>query len=272
MISLAIALLVHLEDVDRTPAIYRFPAKEATEKNLERVIEEPFDTWCAEPRPSKFIQESLLGQKIKLISPSVIDTPANLKWRNATIDYVNGKLSPQAWLNKTANLHETVHFLSSPKTPDLRSATPSAPMDGAYSARSVFAELLLLTLPGKPCLTSGDLYLTKKWPDAPGKFESWILAMNDFMGPMLASRHSSPYWITNKPKVVFAATSPGLMILKQTDGKRVTTFYYNNGFFPVDLPKIDTKTLSGMTRGLDLDGPKPKLHPTGLIIQTEGED
>ncbi len=272
MISLAIALLVRFEEVDRTPAIYRCPAKEATEKNMARVIEEPFDSLCVEPKANKIVLKAMDGQNMKLVTASLIDTPANLKWRNATIDFVNGNLSPQAWLTKTANLHETIHFLSSPQTKDLRTATPSAPMDAAYSARSVFAELFVLSLPGKPCFTSGDLYLTKKWPDAPGKFESWILAMNDFLGPMLVSRHSSPYWITGKPKVIFAAKSPGLMILKQVDGKRSTTFYYNNGFFPVDLPKIDTNHLNGMARGLDLDGPKPKLNPTGFLVETEGED
>ncbi len=226
----------------RTPAIYRCPAAEAESKFFERFVEEGgFDAVCIEPAPGPKARRLARG-KLKFVSAKAIDTRANVLWRNSTLDFVNGKISPRAWLARTQNLHETVHFLSYPKAPNLRDAT------GQESGRAVFAELFVLALPGRPCFTADDTGNTRYLP-GPGRLESWLLAMED------------PHLVVGKPKVIRADAKPGLLVFRV--GKK--TFYLNNGKAPLTLPKLDLDKMGGISRGLDLEGKVPSLLPTGFL-------
>ncbi len=265
MLTLAVALLMRAEETVRTHAIYRCPAKEAVGRRFDDLVNEgEYDTLCIDPKPTSAQLKQATAKKLKFVNPKIIDAPANRKWRNATIALVNGKISPREWVARTKGLGETVHFLSSPKTPELRAAVPSAPMDSTYSGRSVLAELLLLSLPGRPCLTTADLWETRDLPDA-GKLQSWVLAMHDYCGPMLMLRHDEPFLVTGKPTILRADPKPGLLIFRLASGKKSYTFYFNTGFFPVELPAMDFGH-SIIMRGVDMDGPKPTLVPAGSFI------
>lgn len=188
--------------VERTHAIYRLPAAEAEGKLFPPFVKNyGFDTFCIEPKVGRSALSLLNAEKVKTISPHLIDTSANIKWRNATINFLNGKLSPKAWLKVTRNLKETVHFLSSPKTESLRDAT------GKETYRAVQAEVFLLTWPGIPCLTADDLGKTRSLPE-PGALESWILAMGDYLGPQLYLRSRCPYLAAGTPKILRADAMP----------------------------------------------------------------
>lgn len=265
MICMIIALVVAQDELVRTPSIYRCPAIEAESKFFPTMLEEDeFDTYCIEPKPSARVAAMLKG-KAKTIKASEIDTAANLKWRNATIDFVNGKISPKTWVSTVANLHETVHFLSSPKTKQLRAAT------GNVTRKAVCAEMLLLSWPGKPCLTADDIGATRYLP-GPGELESWILAMRDFLGPKLYMRSEDTFLVTSKPLIVRADAKPGLLIFSQTNGRKTITFYFNNSSAEVELPDFNMDNVGGVTVGLDLEGKKPRLQSGGFMSTSEGDE
>ncbi len=177
MLAFILALsTVPQDDLVRTPAIYRCPAKEAAAwpERLESLMkEDAFDAYCLEPAPNADQRKLAQKYEVKLVDAKTIDTPANQRWRNATIDYANGKISPKEWLKRTKASRATVHFLSNPKAPSLRKATTEK---NSYPA--VFAEMLLLSWRGRPCLTSEDIWQIREFP-GPGPLQSWILAMND---------------------------------------------------------------------------------------------
>jgi hypothetical protein len=258
-----IALVSMLQDeLVRTPAIYRCNTQEGESKFLESIVnEDAYDTFCIEPKAGPNALRLTHG-KVKFVSASVIDTKPNLLWRNATIDFVNGKISPKTWLDRTANLHETVHFLSNPKTAKLRDAT------GQLSHTAVFAEMFLLCWPGKPCLSVDDVGGTRYLP-GPGKLESWILAMNDYRGPMLYLRSTSPAVVTGTPKIIRADAKPGLLIFEQHQGEKTTTFYLNNGPNLIEVP-LPADDISGIAIGIDLEAPNPRLGPGGFTFRETG--
>lgn len=268
MLSLLATLLLAGQADVRTPAIYRCPAAEAETHFFNRIVEESgYDSVCIEPKPGPKALALAKG-RLKFVDAKTIDTPANLNWRNATIAFAGGKISPKEWLKRTSNLRETVHFLSSPKTPDLRTAMSSVPIDPGqtFSGPSVFAEFLLLCWPGKPCLTASDTWQTRYLPP-PGRHESWVLAMRDFLGPLLYFRAENPFLVTNKPKIIRADAKPGLLVFQQSNGKTTFTFYFNNSYVPVDIPKVDPDKVSGISRGFNLDEDKPRLMPRGVVIE-----
>lgn len=255
--AILVAMSQQVEEPTRTPSIFRCSAVEGESKFFPDVVDDEYDTVCIDPKPGPLATAAAKG-KVKFISAALIDTKANMRWRNATLDYVNGKISPKEWLAKTKNLHETVHFLTSPKTAKLRDVT------GKDSHRAVFAEMLLLSLPGRPCLTSDDVGQTRYLP-GPGALESWILAMNDYRGPMLAYRYSDPYVVTGKPKIIRADAKPGLLIFSQTNGKKTLTYYLNNSQGFIDLPPFNLDKLT-INIGLNVDGPKARLFYNSFMI------
>lgn len=252
----------------RTPSVYRCPRSEGESEAMRRLIEDDaYDAVCVDPSPGPKLKRWALG-KVKILTPKTLDTPANLTWRNATIAFASGKISPAEWLRRTKGLGETYHFLTSPKTKALRDELWWVPVNpgGTYSARSVFAEMLLLSWPGKPVLCSSDVYATKTWPEGPGQFQSWILAMNDYRGPMLYYRQSRPYLQFGKPNVFRADSQPGLLAYRQTRNEKPITFYFNNSLDPVDLPRLSPEQLT-ITRGLDMDSSPFRLGGAGSVIE-----
>ena len=249
------------EPAVRTPSIYRCPTAEAESKFFDSMVEESgFDSFCVEPSPGPKARQLAAG-KVKFVKASMIDTPANLKWRNATIDLVNGKLSPRAWLTATKNLHETVHFLSNPKTQALRAAT------GSVTRRAVSAELLTTALPGIPCFTADDIVQTRYLP-GPGAYESWILAMNDYLGPMLYMREDFTPMKSATPTVVRADPTLGLLILRYSSPKEVMTVYFSNSPKPLPLPAFNLDQLT-INVGIDMGVSKPMLTTNGFFITRE---
>jgi len=259
MLMFALAWALWAEQPDRTPSIYRCPTAEAESPRFEKLLEdEGFSLFCIEPRPGPNARKAAQG-KAAMVSPAVIDTAANRRWRDATIALSAGKISPKEWLARTRSLHETVHFLSSPATPPLQSVlTDQGP--------AVFAEILMLSWPGKPCLTSGDIWRTHELP-GPGPLESWILAMNDWMGPMLQYRHDNPFIITNSPVVIRADARPGLLIFRQQSGKKALTFYFNCSKEPVKLPSFKQDAVT-INRGLTWEDSGATLQRSGFFIET----
>lgn len=259
MIATLCFFVVLQNDLVRTPAIYRCTTQEGETKFLAPMIEEEaFDAYCIEPKPGPSAAWAAKG-KAKFVSARTIDTAANLKWRNAALAFVTGKISPKEWVRRTSGLGETVHFLSSPKTQTLREAT------GQITRRAVFAEMFLVSQPGRLCITADDIGGTRYLP-GPGRLESWILAMHDYLGPMLYLRASTPCLVTGKPRILRADAKPGLLIFEQRQGAKSVTFYLNNGPDLLDLPKVDPEHLAGVAIGMDLEGPKPRLQPGGFIF------
>lgn len=254
-----VALIALRQDpILRTPAIYRCSTAEGESKFLEPMLRDDYyDQYCIEPKPGPSAKRLVTG-RTRLVSGSTIDTPANLSWRNATMQFVKGEISPKAWLAKTQRLRETVHFLSNPRTPTLWNETKQ------YSPRAVFAEMLILAWPGRPCFTADDVGGARYLPD-PGKHRNWILAMNDYLGPMMYMRCDEPAMVTGKPQIVRADAQPGLLVFRQTGTKRSLTFYLNNGPKPLPLPPIDLDQTT-VTLGLNIDGPNPLLLPQGFMI------
>ncbi|CAN5345769.1 hypothetical protein BH11ARM1_BH11ARM1_00600 [soil metagenome] len=261
MVALIALAAMLQDDLVRTPAIYRCRTAEGESKFLAPMVsEEAFDTYCIEPKPGPSAMAALKATA-KQISGKLIDTKPNLLWRNATIDFVNGKISPKVWLSRVGSLKETIHILSNSHTQPLREAT------GQESRRAVFAEMFLLSLPGKPCLTSDDIGGTRYLPD-PGRLASWILAMHDYMGPMLYMRSSELFVVTGKPKIIRADAKPGLLIFEQSTAKKTITFYLNNGPDLLTLPKIDLGNAAGIMLGVDVEGESPRLGPQGFFFTT----
>lgn len=268
MIWLALALALQSEAPNRTAAIYRCPAKEAETEKLAKLIDEDgYDGLCIDPKPGPHAKLAAKG-KVRFFTPSQIDTKANLKWRNATISFAAGKISPKQWVAETSGLHETVHFLTSPSTIDLRTVMSTVPVDPGqtYSGRSVFAEMFMLSQPGRVCFTSTDVWSTRELPEA-GRLQSWVLAMNDWLGPMLNYRHEKSFLVTGKPVIIRADAKPGLLIFRQGKGKGSITFYVNNSFEPIELPKINEGKVIPMSWGLNLEGHKQKLNGPGYVIE-----
>jgi hypothetical protein len=266
MICLALAIAMQNEAPELTPAIYRCPAVESTSPRLKSLFdEEGFDALCVDPKTPGSVAKLLKG-RAKIYMPAQVDTKPNLKWRNATIDFALGKTSPKKWLAQISGLRETIHFLTSPSTKDLRTVMSAVPVDpgGTYSARSVFAEMVLLSQPGRVCFASTDIWKTHEWP-GPGRLESWILAMNDFLGPMLAYRHDYTGLVTGKPKIIRADAKPGLLIFSQATGKKTITVYLNNSMEPIELPPFEMGMMT-MNGGLNVDGPKPLLLGGGYAF------
>jgi len=258
MIFFAIPRVLNADEVERTPAIFRCSTAEAESKFFEEMVNsDGYDTYCIEPKPGPSAK-SIGAGKVKFIAASFIDTKPNLAWRNATMDFVKGKISPQTWLNRVHNLKETVHFLSSPGTPKLR------PETGEISHNAVFAEMLLLSWPGKPCLNSDDTGGCRYLP-GPGRLESWILAMNDYLGPMLYQRATEPAIVTHAPTILRADNQPGLLEFSQKSGGKTIVFYFNNGKKNIPLPNLVLGKVS-INIGLNLDGPKPEILPSGFLI------
>lgn len=246
----------------RTPAIYRCTTQEGESKFFAPMIEEEaYDAYCIEPKPGTSATLAARG-KARFVTASAIDTAANLRWRNAAVAFATGKISPKEWVRRTRGMGETVHFLSSPKTKGLREAT------GQETRRAVFAEMFLLSQPGRLCITADDIGGTRYLPEA-GRLQSWILAMRDYLGPMLYFRAATPYVVAGKPKILRADAKPGLLVFEQRQGTRSVTFYFNNGPDLLPLPKLDPERLSGISVGLDLEGPKPRLQPGGFVFVQE---
>lgn len=264
------------EPVLRTPAAYWFPASEGIEKWIPHLVdEELFDRWIVDPKPNNLTAGVAAKGKIKILGPSSVYSKANDKWRTATIEFVQGKISPASWLKRTAKLGETYHYLTTPKTPDLRSVTASIPNGvKAFSGRAVFAETLVCYWPGKPCFYATDLYRTNYFPENK-QHESWILAMNDYLGPMLNLRIEYPIMVTKRPTILRADTKPGMLIFQQKSGTKKLTFYFNSGLNPVKLPSSFKPELSIMARGLDLDtqgGPFLLGSGTMMTLDPPNED
>ena len=268
-ISLFIAIAIQ-QDVKRTPSAYWFPASEGIEKWLPRLAdEEPFDTWIADPKPNALTLQFAKG-KVKFAGPRSVDTTQNRKWRDATIQFALGKTSPKTWLASTAHLGETFHFLTTSRSPDLFTLTASGPNGlGTYSGRAVFAEVLTCFWPGVPCFYATDLYRTRNFPEDQ-HYESWILAMNDYDGVMLNIRAENPRLVTQKPRIVRADDKPGMLVFEQQIGKRLFTFFLNNGMKPIALPRSFKTNLAIMPRGLDLDTPGgPYLLGSGTVTMID---
>ncbi len=264
MISIALFMALAVQqDVKRVPSVYWFPASEGIEKWLPRLVDEPFDTWAADPKPNALTLQYAKG-KVKFAKPITLDTLENRKWREATIQFILGKCSPKAWLAAIAPLHESFHFLTTSKSPDLFTITANIPNGlGTYSGRAVFAEVLLCYLPGVPCFYATDLYCTRYFPENK-HHESWILAMNDYAGVMLTIRAENPQLITQKPRIIRADDKPGMLIFEQRIGKRCFMFFFNNGLKPIPLPKSFKPELAIMPRGMDAETPGgPYLSGSG---------
>lgn len=267
---IALALLALQADAPyRTPAIYRIPAKFVRLDRLEAMMtDDGFDQYCIEPKATPEILAVLAKGKVKAADPKAIDTAANLDWRNATIELAAGKISFKKWLTKTEKLKSTVHFLTNPKTKELYAEL------GMPSYRSTLAEMFLLSWPGRICLASTDIWQARWWPENDSKIESWILAMNDYMGPMLYYRSQEPFMAMGKSKILLAPDKPGLFAFQQTspDGKRGLIFYFNNGPDPVKLPKVDLDRAT-ISRGLNVeDDGSATLSTCGSTIIQTGEE
>ena len=262
------------EPVVRTPSAYWFPAAEGIEKWLPRLAdEELFDRWIADPKPNAKTKEAATNAKIKLISPTNVYSAANDKWRLATVELAQGKISPAAWVKRTTGLHETYHYLTTPKSPDLRSLTANIPNGlGAYSGRAVFAETLVCYWPGVPCFYSTDVYRTNYFPENK-THESWILAMNDYLGPMLSLRADHPEFITRQPTIIRADAKPGMLVFQHKIGLKTYTFYFNSGLKSLPLPKSFNSKLAIMARGLDIDtAGGPFLVGSGTMLTIDPPD
>ncbi|HWA82961.1 MAG TPA: hypothetical protein VG820_05995 [Fimbriimonadaceae bacterium] len=264
MLCLLAGVVIWQEAPERTQAIYRMPASEASSSRFQELLDDEFDTLCVDPSPTAAIRAAV-AKKLAFVEPKRLDTSANRKWRDAAIDFANGKISPQAWIARTSKLHETVHWLSNPKTPGLRDATPSLTADPTYSGRSVFAEMLLLAWPGRPCLTSADCWLTRELPEA-GKLQSWILAMNDWRGPMLSLRHDRPEMLRGPVQVLRADGKPGLLIVHLGKKGKGMTLYFNNSPRSLDGGKIDPEKVLGIGGGLDMDTARPGIRSLAIVI------
>ncbi len=261
MILPALVLLHQQEQSDRVSAIYRFPASEATPKMVsELMVGFHYDSYCIEPRVPPAIRTMLKG-KIKIVSPESIDTPANMKWRNATIAFVQGKISPKTWVQRTRHLGETVHFLSNPKTEDYRTLT------GNDSGRPVMGEMLVLMLPGLPCFTSSDIWITRELPDA-GRLQSWILAMHDWLGPELQFRHDNPFVTKGPIEIVRADPIPGMLRFLIKGKPHSYRYTINNSEAPIPLPNLNCDRVLG-SRGLYAEDEKsvPQIQPFGTIVE-----
>ena len=271
MLAAALFLLQVQDQITRTPSAYWFPASEGIEKWLPSLAEDyPFDTWIADPKPNAATIGAASKSKIKLMAPKQVYSKANDSWRAATILFSLGKISPAEWIKRTTNLKETFHYLTTPKTPDLYQLTKDQPNGlKARSGCAVFAETLLCYWPGVPCFYATDLYQTRFFPEDP-THESWILAMNDYIGPMMSIRADFPELRTKKPVIVRADSKPGMMIFQQTIKGRKFTFYFNNGLQSLKLPANFNVDQAIIPRGIDLERPDgPYLYGSGTALIVE---
>lgn len=245
-------------------AVYRMPVAEGTSPRMEELLEDEFDGLCVDPEPTLALRQ-MVGQRLKFVSPSLLDTAANRKWRDATIAFANGRISPAAWVSRTKGLGETYHWLSSPSTPSLRDATPFQAHDVTFSGRSVFAEMVLLGLPGRVCLTSSDCWLTRTLPEA-GRLQSWVLAMNDFRGPFLSLRKERPELRIRPLRIVRADRKPGMLVAHLGAAAKGVTVYFNNSGVSLDANGLDADKALPMGNGFDMEGKNPRVRSLGMVI------
>lgn len=245
----------------RTHAIYRCSRAEAESNRFGTLVREGgYDAFCVEPAPGPNARQAVAKATgtVRFVPGQSIDTAANLRWRNALIAFANGTISPKAWVARSKGLHETVHFLSNPKAPSLRRDTGNA------ASRAVLAEMLVLTLPGRPCLTADDTAASRTLPPA-GPLRNWILAMNDHLGPMLYARAENQAMVDGPVTFLRADAKPGLLVFTFGRGDAKRTVYLNNAAASVDLPKVDLDAM-GIALGLDAGGPTPRLMSMGFLI------
>lgn len=232
----------------------------------EVVNEYAFDSLCVDPGPGPATQALAKG-KVPFWTAEKIDTKANMKWRDATVAFLRSKISPKEWLARTANLHETVHFLTTPATTDLFTLTKDQKNGlGTYSGPAVLGEFLVLSWPGRVCFTSRDTWLTGMIPQEPGPQQSWVLAMNDFVGPLLSFRSDNFWLVYGKPSIIRADAVPGLLVYHLGPKGKGATFYFNNGLKPIDVSKVKVDK-SLFIRGLDLDDGPAKLLGCGSLME-----
>lgn len=240
-----------------SPAIFRFPAKEFQARWLD-LDESGFDSVCVDGGETEEIKQ-VLPPALQQWKPSQIDTAANMAWRNATISFVKGKISPKSWVEKTKNIKATVKFLSSPKTKWLRDEV------GPETGFSVFATVFLTCQPGRICLTSGDSWYGRRLPEA-GRLQSWVLAIHDFLGPALYQRAEMK--VAEKPalKVIRADAKPGILSFVVETGPESWTFYFNNSSKIMPIKNLDPEFV-GLDRGLIVEEGGMKLHPQGFVVE-----
>lgn len=254
MIIAAIAL----EKTFYHPALYRLPAAEAETEYFEDVITGyGFTKICIDGTIGRNAKVSV-KDKILMGPGAVLDTADNLKWRNTTIDFLNGKISPKAWVNTVSKLRTTAHFLSSPKTKGLREAT------GAKTGRAVQGEMLVLTWKGVPCITSTDIGKTRPLPPA-GPLQSWLLAMRDYLGPTLYLRMGIDPKDYTKLKIVRADDKPGILSYELKKGNGFVRFTFNNGTKPIPMPDA-AKANSVMQIGFNFEKEPPEILQNGFFI------
>lgn len=252
LLTLALSLIHAQDPTPRTHVIYRFPAKEIAAKKLDDLIEnEAYDTYCIEPRAPASLLPKLKAGRVKVYAGAPIDTSENLRWRNDTIAFTNGKISPKEWWRRAQASRATVHFLSNPKTPELRAACRND------SGASVMAIMLLVQWPGTPCLTSGDAWETRELPDT-GPLQSWVLAVHDWLGPALYMRADSPQIATGRAKLEFADSKPGMLHYSIAGKTKNLHFFFNNSDKPLQLRNVDWGHLV-MSRGIYVDDNNEKI-------------
>src|ERR1043165_8617387 len=100
MIAMALCVALLQDEPSRTNAIYRCPAVEGESKFFKKMIDEScFDTYCIEPKPGPLATSLAKAAKVKFTVAGKIDTKANLAWRNATVAFANGSISPKQRLD-----------------------------------------------------------------------------------------------------------------------------------------------------------------------------
>ena len=117
MLLCVLATLLLAESPDRTPAIFRCPAAEAESPRLESLIDsDDFRFLCVDPAPGPKVRAVARG-KVTFVAPASIDTPANRRWRDATVAMAAGKISQRQWLARTHSSRETVTISPAPRRP-----------------------------------------------------------------------------------------------------------------------------------------------------------
>ncbi|HLO97659.1 MAG TPA: hypothetical protein VK171_03600, partial [Fimbriimonas sp.] len=192
-----------------------------------------------------------------------LDNKANHAWRQASLDFLNGKISPKQWVSRVSKLKTTANFLSSPKTKGLREET------GQFTSKAVQGEMLVLTWKGTPCITSTDIGKTRPLPPA-GRLQSWFLSMRDYLGPTLYLRNEIKPSDYAKLKVVRADAKPGVLIYEVKLGKGTVRFHFNNGPKPVPMPDAG-KEYSIMQIGFNFEKDPPEMLTNGFFITDTSE-
>lgn len=240
------------------PAIYRCPTKEAESEYFEDVIDGyGFNRIAIDGTIGPNARAAAKG-KIKLESARGMDSKANRAWRQASLDFLNGKISPKHWVETVSKLKTTANYLSSPKTKSLREET------GEKTGRAVQGEMLVLTWKGTPCINSTDIGKTRPLPPA-GRLQSWFLGMRDYLGPTLYLRSEIKPQDYAKLKVIRADSKPGLLIYEVKKSFGTVRFHFNNGEKPIPMPDA-AKGNSVMQIGFDFEKDPPEMLQNGFFI------